>query len=491
MNWARSLIFWLTAISCAAQNSADTEQWAREAKAAIEREDWAAAIDRYQRIVEAMPRMAEAHTNLGIARYLDAQFDEALASFDRARRLSPGLFAPWLFLGMTHARRRDYARAIPLLEQALAKQPSNPQALLYLGVSRTASGRADLGERHLEKLVSLDPSDSEALYQLGKTYLIRSTASFERVHRLDPGGFLHLRILLRIDEAEGKPPDALEARRREIEAAKPGYPGLRQKPACPAPAPSAGASDWQLERYVSCAIAQHKVDEAKRFLHQSLAAAPRSVLIHFLLGDVYLQKSLQAHERLYAIDPTGHRTLMLEAETMEARHKPAEALELYNRIATIAPKASEVFYRIGVLLVEQRQLDEAVRAFERALRADPYDALARVRLGEVLVYRQQQERAIPLLEEAIRQDATIPAAHSALGRARLLQGDATGAAAALETAVRLEPGDRQAHYQLARAYRSLGRHDDAARALAVFRRLSRQRTLPVKTPLLEAAEPER
>ena len=82
---------------------------------------------------------------------------------------------------MSHARIRQYEKAIPRLEQALSQQPDSYEALYYLGVSHARSERPSRANTHFEKLVELNPEDIEALTSWGGiTYSFLPPASSDR-----------------------------------------------------------------------------------------------------------------------------------------------------------------------------------------------------------------------------------------------------------------------------------------------------------------------
>ncbi|MCW5624269.1 MAG: tetratricopeptide repeat protein [Burkholderiales bacterium] len=83
------------------------------ARQAIEREDWPAAIEALRTVADNQPRNADAHAWLGYALRRSGRYDEALASYDRALRISPRHRAAHEYLGEAYLAlgRRDDAEA--------------------------------------------------------------------------------------------------------------------------------------------------------------------------------------------------------------------------------------------------------------------------------------------------------------------------------------------------------------------------------------------
>jgi len=65
-----------------------------------------------------------------------------------------------------------YADAIPLLEQVVAKDPKNADALNYLGYSNRKLGNTDAALTHYQAALALEPRHRGANEYLGELYLI-------------------------------------------------------------------------------------------------------------------------------------------------------------------------------------------------------------------------------------------------------------------------------------------------------------------------------
>ena len=66
---------------------------------------------------------------------------------------------------------KDYARAIPLLNQVVAKDPRNANAFNYLGYSHRELGQMDQALSFYEKALAIDPNHKGAHEYLGELYL--------------------------------------------------------------------------------------------------------------------------------------------------------------------------------------------------------------------------------------------------------------------------------------------------------------------------------
>ncbi len=114
-----------------------------EASTLFVREEYARAIPLLERIRSADPwnldaalRLATAHSALGHER-------QALALFERAGEIAPGSQDVKTYLALHYARGRDWARAVPLLEQVVAESPDRLPAVEALARVRERQGRVD------------------------------------------------------------------------------------------------------------------------------------------------------------------------------------------------------------------------------------------------------------------------------------------------------------------------------------------------------------
>jgi choline-sulfatase len=158
--------------------------------------EYAAAIPLLEKIRAADPynldatlRLATAHSSLGH----DAL---ALEAFRKAGELAPRSIDVRTYLALHYARGKEWARALPLLEQVVAEAPERVPALEALAVVRERQGRVSEAIDLRQKTYRLRMPSSAELVQLGQLAMsVQQTSvaidAFEAARARDPRTFSH------------------------------------------------------------------------------------------------------------------------------------------------------------------------------------------------------------------------------------------------------------------------------------------------------------
>jgi tetratricopeptide (TPR) repeat protein len=166
--------------------------------------------------------------------------------------------------------------------------------------------------------------------------------------------------------------------------------------------------------------------------------------------------------------------------------KIPEAIELYERAATLNPDDEEAYFNLGVAFSRLARLadaakrtndaviffDEAVRRYNEALRIFPEHAEAHNNLGNLLLERRHYNEALAHYSAAIRANPDHSSAINNLGKCLALQGKTEDALAQFHEAVRLNTNYVEARFNLANACILLGRFDEAVSQLEQVLRLA-------------------
>lgn len=163
------------------------------AQALMRTQDFTRAADVVSGALDEHPDDAQLTLALGVARYGQRRFEDAIVAFLKVIQLDPQPLQPYEFLG----RILDQAGAhLPEItrdyEQWAARDPKNAQAKLLLAKALLASDRRNpSAEALLRESITLDANDWESHYELGvmleekRNYQV-AAAELTRSIELDP-----------------------------------------------------------------------------------------------------------------------------------------------------------------------------------------------------------------------------------------------------------------------------------------------------------------
>lgn len=198
---------------------------------------------------------------------------------------------------------------------------------------------------------------------------------------------------------------------------------------------------------LSAAIAKHRPSIAEYYL--VLAAAYRDA------GQ--LDKAIPQYEEALRRDPTLAAARLQLASALRLARQTARAAEILQPLTDRAAAS----YELGLIRLDEGNLDQGIAAIERAIAADPDMAEAHNLLAGILLTRGDSARAEASVREAIRIWPEYADAHKNLGALLSARGDLSQACFHLETALRLQPSLTAARYHYALALARMSRFDVA------------------------------
>jgi tetratricopeptide (TPR) repeat protein/cytochrome c553 len=163
--------FWLQVVTADAASNETLQRAARNADAAKQIEGW-------EFLVGLNPDDADAQRGLATVAMARGDLDEACRRFQRALEAEPRMALAHHGLGNVLEERGDPVGALAAYRAALDALPGNPPVLADLG--RLLASRGDVGEarRVLERAVALDPHAAAAQNNLGS--LLRDLGEIEQ-----------------------------------------------------------------------------------------------------------------------------------------------------------------------------------------------------------------------------------------------------------------------------------------------------------------------
>jgi tetratricopeptide (TPR) repeat protein len=172
-----------------------------EAKAAQQRGDNAAAIEKYQAMLKLAPHLAPAYNNLGALYFDQHDYSHAAETLKRGLDINPNMPTASALLGMSYYEMGEHEQAEPLLETAAQANPSDDHLQMALARNLIDSGKYDAATPYLRSYLDRNPKDQQAWYLLGKTYLQLSENALGQINQIDPNSVTAHLVAGEIDES--------------------------------------------------------------------------------------------------------------------------------------------------------------------------------------------------------------------------------------------------------------------------------------------------
>ncbi len=260
------------------------------AKAKVNDRDFAAAESALKQYLVPHPRSDDALYLLSFVYFRENHPAESLEIATRAATIREPVADDLKIVALDYALLADYADSAKYLEQAIALDPRNKEALYHLGRVRYIQNKFDEAIAAFRRLLAIDPENVKAADNLGlalegKGESTEAMAAYRNAIRLEqtmPGKETYERPYLNLGRVlldQGQAKEALEALQRAREIA-----------------PKSAEIHLQLGK-AEMEIGQ--LDLARRELEESVTLDERSVSAHYLLARLYKkmgERELEARE---------------------------------------------------------------------------------------------------------------------------------------------------------------------------------------------------
>jgi tetratricopeptide (TPR) repeat protein len=171
--------------------------------------------------------------------------------------------------------------------------------------------------------------------------------------------------------------------------------------------------------------------------------------------------------QMFQKTPASYRVNQISGEILEMQGKYSEAAAEYRKAIAKNPKAVNLHFRLGrVLLIDSQSpdtLEAARREFEAELALNAEDAAAEYEVGQILIAQGKADQGNARMERALALRPDFAEALVAVAKARMQAKRYPEAVELLQRAIKQQPRNESAHYTLMMAYRNSGDLAAAAR----------------------------
>jgi tetratricopeptide (TPR) repeat protein len=486
-----------------AQNPAEAQDDASRGISLARSRKWEEAEQELRKAVQAAPSVAVYHAQLGSILGLEGKWSESLASFQKAVELAPSdlnfrreaAAVQWqlglldaaedniryilkkepsdpgaiLLLGLVSDARGHYADAARLLSSQFDLAVSQPDRAVVLFDSLLRSGRkADMG-RVIEALrpnVS-DPSWTSAITRCATMAALGDDLeATETLFAMIPDSDSDQR-------AAGLPLAALLYQKGQVAQAQELLLRLIQ---------SGWVSADAQTLLGKCLESQHDAARAAEAYSKAIEIDPSNVaryddLISLLLQFGKMNDALPWSNRAVAVAPKSARAWVLKGNVELRSNAYEQALDSYLRAAKLDGSDPDTILLIGGVHFISGDEEAASAEYKAGIERFPNDPRFYVNFAEVLLgssdSSNRQARAEELLQKALKLAPQSAEAHYQMGQLAMRQGRLQAAEKEFSASLQSEPNRSKAHYGLSLVYRRMGRADQAEKEFALYQNFKR------------------
>lgn len=335
----------------------------QQANQAIDKMDFAAAIDPLQKYIAQRPDEAYPHFQLGYAYAGLKRSEDAKQEFSRAIALDPKMAAAYQNLGLV-LLDSDPAAAADAFRHAGDLQPSDSHPRFLAGYALERAGKLSDAIDQYRLALALSPKDYEAQFALGRA-LLRSNDA--------PGAEEHFRAALeaKSDSAPAKLglAKALFAQKKYAPASDEFTEYLKANP---------GDSGAHFQR-AEALLRADRLDDALTELDSSSRAGPQSA-----------------------------DTLKMRGEILMRQKKWTEASAALKQAASAAPQDNEIAEWLGHVGVELRDYPSAIGVLQQAHARDPQSADALNDLANAFYLNENYGQALAAMDLLAKLQTPLP-----------------------------------------------------------------------------------
>lgn len=335
------LIPWLGCVAFsqgATDRAQEIGQLAKQAATDLHDQMPAEAAAEYRKLLEIEPDDVEAHSNLGLAYYIQGKYGQASSEFEIALRRKPDLWNIAALCGLSEAQSGKNGDAILHLSKAF-ERVHEPSLRMTTGKQLFSllmeAGNLDRAASVIGQMQQIDPVNEDVLYAEHQVYSLQANKAFLSLAQLAPDSARMYE--LQGDEMAliGDVPGAIVAYKLAIQRD-----------------PHLSGVHFALGEALSASHSPRDQAQAETEYRKALTENPRDERAECRLGSIELKRS----------------------------NLQAAALD-FRRSVQLQPDDPDANEGMGEVLMETGSSREAVTYFQRAVQVDPYNVTAYYRLS--------------------------------------------------------------------------------------------------------------
>src|SRR5215204_1827350 len=417
----------------------------------------AESIEEFKKAIALDPNFPRVHYYLGLTYlYKDgaARIPDAMEEFRVELNANPEEYFANFYLGILYIMERKWEPAISLLENAVRKQPNNPDPYFHLGQAYQGAGRHKDAIEVLQKTIDLNPSlghndyqVTTAHYRLGQS-LIKAGRTAEGEKELQISADLKSKGF-KLDERRvgeflggNNLPDQ-SGKTAELVKAE----GVVAEPVAidPTIAAKLKAEETYYTKVVAAAynsiglLRAEQQDFREASAQFALAAKwnPNQEGLNFNLGLAYYKsesykEAIPALENELKIDPSNVAIKQLLGLSYFMTNDYAKAASLLTDVVALKTQDAALYYPLALSLLKDGKLEAANHVIEQMVAVGGSSPQLHILLSQAHYERGEVDKALAELKTALAFDNKVRLAHFYMGLIHLKTGKFQDAAREFE-----------------------------------------------------------
>jgi putative PEP-CTERM system TPR-repeat lipoprotein len=390
--------------------------------------------------VEQAAKSAPLLTLRGDALLATGKADEAKQAYEQALALNANAGDALLGMARYAMTQRDREGADRYVNDAVAKDPKNPEVWMARGAMLRLAEKPDEALAAYDEVLKLKPDHRSAHIEKAYLNITRgrfpaAKAEIEAAEKTSPNNLLVTYTRALYEFSQGKYAAAQESLQKVLKAAPEHMPSVLL----------AGASELNLG----------STQQAEAHLRHYLTNNPDNVYARKLLAQTLL-KSSQPADAAAALAPAlkestqDPQLLALAGESYMQVRDFSKASSYLEKAAALAPKAAAVRTSLGLSRLAQGDQARGLSELEMATTLDPKSTQATVALVQTEMNLKHYDKALAAVQSLEKQQPDNPQVQNMKGAVYMVKGDLANARAGFEKALALQPAFMPAVINLAR-----------------------------------------
>lgn len=396
--------------------------------------------------------------NRGNAFLALGQADQAKAAFEAALAAKPGDGSALLGLAGHAFSQKDVEAGNRFADEAVAKDPKNPDVWMYKGMLAGRTGKPDAALVAYDQVLTLKPNHrsaniEKAYLEIGMGKFDAAKADIEAARKVAPSSLVVTYTQALLDFTQGKNELAMESVQKVLRVAPEHMPSVLL----------AGAIQLNLGQ----------LEQAEQNLKKYLEKFPDTLYARKLLASTQLRAShpadaaatLEPALKSAAQDP---QLLALAGESYMQVRDFNKATEYFEKATELSPQTASLRTSLGLSKLGQGDKEQGLSDIEKAAALDPKSQQAGIALVRTALGLKQYDKALAAVDALEKQQPDNAIVHNLKGGVYLAKNEPAAARAAFAKSAQLQPNYFPSVANLAQLDLTEKKFDDARKRLEAF-----------------------